>query len=129
LEELKMASEALEQIVEFAPRMQTGLNRTTDFYMTGIATLYTSNPFGDPEIKQIGGTNSPYGVIDKPDYLNGGIERFRTPEFDLRHGNHMNYEIVIPGIKEPIIDVHIPMDNPMDNPWGNPGNKPWSGWE
>jgi hypothetical protein len=109
-----MASQALEQIVEFAPRMQTGLNRTIDIYTAGTTALYTPppKPFG-PEIAQIGGLNSPYGVVQQPDYLHGGIDRFRKPEWGPAYGNHMNYEIIIPGIKEPLVNTHIPMDKPM----------------
>ena len=62
-----------------------------------------------PHIEPIGGYDSPYGVVHRPDYLQGAIERLRRPEYDNKHGNHMNYEIKVPGIKKPIVNEHIPM--------------------
>lgn len=104
-----MASEALEQRVEPAFGFgQHSAYQTLDIYTSGLAQMYTGQM--GPEIKPIGGLGSPFGVLDKPDYLNGGLERFRKPEWDIRNGFHMNYEILIPRIQKPVVNIHIPMD-------------------
>ena len=101
-----MASEALEQMVEPAFGCgQDNAYQTLDVYTSGLAQMYT----GSMEIKPIGGPRSPFGVLDKSDYLSGGIERFRKPEWDARNDFHMNYETLIPGIKAPVVNIHIPM--------------------
>ena len=88
---------------------------TTLYDKTATACMFgyaCSSGFGSgsgPKIGRIGGPNSPFGIIDRPDYLNGGTERFRKPEWDIHHGDHMNYEIKVPGIKEPLTNVHIPL--------------------
>jgi len=84
-------------------------DKTATAYMFGYAC---SSSFGSgfgPKIGRIGGPNSPFGVTDLPDYLNGGTERFRKPEYDKQNGYHTNYEITIPRIKSPLINIHIPL--------------------
>jgi hypothetical protein len=63
-----------------------------------------------PILKPISEENSPYCVKIEPNYLDGGFERFRKPEFDNRHGYHMNYELGVPGIKESLTNYHIDLD-------------------
>ena len=72
----------------------------------------SSKPLGQsPTIRPLGGDGSLSAVFQKPDYLEGGIERYRQPEYDNRNGFHMNHETLVPGIKKPIINIHIPMDH------------------
>ena len=53
--------------------------------------------------------SSPGCVKQNPDYLEGGTERYRQPEYDSRNGNHMNYETLFPGLSA-ALNIHIPMD-------------------
>ena len=113
--ETKMASQALEQMLGnvLVPTIgQERMYQTIDVYTAGTTALYTPppKPF-EPMIGPIGGPGSPGGILHRPDYLEGGLERYRQPEWDPVHGNHMNYETLIPGIKKPIINIHIPMDD------------------
>jgi hypothetical protein len=104
-----MSCQALEQICDFGPTLgQTRMYETIDRYISGTTALYTFE-LPKPLIGPIGGQNSPYGFMQKPDYLEGGIERIRQPEWDPKNGEHMNYEIVIPGFKNLLINIHIPM--------------------
>ena len=112
-----MSDQALEQMLEntFVPNIaQERMYQTIDMYASGTTALYTPppKPLGPlPTIGPIGGPGSPSGILQKPDYLEGGIERYRRPEWDPKNGNHMNYETLIPGIKKPIINIHIPLDD------------------
>jgi len=115
-----MSSQALEQMLEntFVPNItQNRMYQTIDTYVSGTIQLYSFDP---PKplrplstIGPIGGPGSPGGILQKPDYLEGGIERYRKPELnhDGSDGTHMNYETLIHGIKKPIINIHIPMDD------------------
>ena len=95
-----------EETIDYATTLY---DKTLTSCMFGYASCSSGfgSGMGGPKIGRIGGPNSPFGITDKPDYLNGGTERFRKPEWDERHGNHMNYEITIPGLKDPLINVHI----------------------
>ncbi len=99
----------LECLAETAPTGQ--ICTSIDRYGLGTTALYTGKPLDQgPTIAPLGRNPSgPHGVLDRPEYLEGGIERFRKPEWDILNGNHMNYEITIPGSKRPITNVHIPM--------------------
>lgn len=112
-----MEAAALEQIADSVPKevQESGAYNTLEIYTSGLTHMYTGpmRPF-DPTIGPIGGPGSPGGVLHKPDYLNGGTERFRQPEWDHLHDNHMNYETLIPGVKKPITNIHIPMDDDKD---------------
>ncbi|MFT4309275.1 MAG: hypothetical protein ACMXYL_02195 [Candidatus Woesearchaeota archaeon] len=110
-----MQTQALERMlqnVSVAEMDSTRLYPSIDLYAIGTTHFYTGDPQNPngPGIAPIGGPGSPSGVVDTPDYLGGGTERFRRPEYDSVHGDHMNYEQTIPGIKRPIINIHIPMD-------------------
>lgn len=114
----KMSSQALEQMLDnvLVPTIgQDRMYQTIDTYTSGTTQLYSFDPpkpLGPlPTIGPIGGPGSPGGILQKPDYLEGGLERYRQPEWDPKNGNHMNYETLIPGIKKPIINIHIPMDD------------------
>jgi len=116
-----MSSQALEQMLSSVPRMgqEDRAYQTLDVYTSGLSQMYTG-PMGPPsggpgpEIGPIGGPSSPGGILQRPDYLEGGIERYRQPELnhDNTPGTHMNYETIIPGLNDnrPIINIHIPMD-------------------
>lgn len=57
---------------------------------------------------------SPGCIKDNVDYLGqDAYERYRQPEqnHDDSEGSHMNYETIIPGLKKPIVNIHIDMDN------------------
>jgi len=111
------------QLLEQFPSLENELGYTPgtiEVYVNGVAHMYTGPFYGSPGV---GGTfdkgpslgpignspGSPWGVISRPDYLEGGIERFRAPETDEAHGSHMNYEILLPCIGA-ILNIHIPMD-------------------
>jgi hypothetical protein len=113
-------TQALEQILgnEIVPSMgQDSMYSTIDTYTAGTTALHSFDPpkpLGPlPTIGPIGGVGSPGGILQKPDYLDGGIERYRQPEnnHDGSDGTHMNYETLIPGVKKPIINIHIPTDD------------------
>ena len=102
-----MESQALEQMLDNV-FIQNRMYNTIDKYDLGTTAFYSGKPLDPlPRIEKIGGRDSPSGVLLKPDYLKGAVERFRKPEFDEKNKFHMNYEIVVPGIKKPIINKHI----------------------
>ncbi len=95
-----------EETIDYATTLY---DKTATSYMFGYVNSGFGSGMGGPKIGRIGGSNSPFGVTDKPDYLNGGTERFRKPEWDSQNGYHINYEITVPGINSPLVNVHIPL--------------------
>ena len=107
-----MSSQALEKILSSVPTIGHGkMYAAIDQYVRGTMHLYSFDP--DKPLRPtlilhpLGKLGSAWGVLQKPDYLNGGIKRYRKPEWDHQNGYHMNYETLIPGIKEPITNIHI----------------------
>ena len=79
-----------------------------------------------PKFSPIGGLGSGFGVLKDAEGKSYGIgrereyslseeeiarmfERIRKPETDPTHGNHVNYEEIVPGVKKPLVNIHIPL--------------------
>ena len=107
--------EALEKML--VNETVSSMEQSIDLYTAGTVGLYTPRPIDmamnkpmGPGLGALGGLGSPGCVRHEPNYLYGGTERYRKPEFDQKNGYHINYEQTIPGIKKPISNIHIPMD-------------------
>jgi hypothetical protein len=109
----KMVNQNLDQLLAIETQLeQINMCTTVDMYASGTIAWYTPPPkLFEPIITPIGGLGSPGGVLHEPAYLEGGLERYRYPEWDPVHGHHLNYETLIPGIRRPILNIHIPMED------------------
>ena len=112
------------QMLESASSLENELGYTPgtiEVYVNGVVHMYTGPFYGvpgvggtfsrGPSLGPIGNSpESPWGVINQPDYIEGLIERFRKPETSETQGYHMNYEMFIEGFKKPLINIHIPLE-------------------
>ena len=99
-----MGSQALEQILKFAPSFgQTKMYKTIDIYTTGTSALYTPPP---KPFQPAGNFDIGPGIAREMPGTGGLLERFRYDNHKP-YGPHINYEIIVPGEKrKPIIDNH-----------------------
>ncbi|GEM_PF-6947078 len=99
-----MASQALEQMLEFAPSFgQTKMYKTIDVYTVRTTALYTPPP---KPFQPAGNFGIGPGIAREMPGTGGLIERFRYGDHKP-FGSHLNYEIVISGLnRKPIIDNH-----------------------
>lgn len=90
MEEIKMASQALEQIVEFAPSIERiGASETIDVYTSGTTVLYSFDPPPKP-FEPFFPTSTGFGInVRLPlDEIKDYHETFKIDRYDNPYGGH-----------------------------------------